>query len=330
MYGGGRAFGRRHRPMSARLVLYRGKWCATWNDGETTRRHSFRTGDRKDAERQFRDFRIADEANTVAAAVTRYLEEKKGRARSHEAMRASWKALEPVCGHLRPDQIDVTFCREFAERRRAQGRADGTIIKDLSFLRAALKWAKKPGASFEMPEAPPPRDRVLTRDEYLRLLDACKGPHIRLFVILALTTAGRASAVLELTWDRVDFEKGRINLSANEGRRKGRAAPPMNKRAREALEAAHARRSGNRVIEYAGEPVRSIKKAFRYAARRAGLHDVTPHVLRHTAAVWMIEAGIPLEEVAQFLGHTDIKVTYRVYARYRPEHLRKAAAALEF
>lgn len=314
-----------------RLVLYRGKWGAYWRDADgVSRRHSFRTPDRDKAERQFKDFRVDDETNTVSAAVARYLEDKKGRARSHEAMRASWKALEPVCGHLRPDQVDVKFCREFAERRRAQGRADGTIIKDLSFLRAALKWAKKPGTGFEMPAAPPPRDRVLTRDEYLRLLAACKGPHIRLFVILALTTAGRASAILELTWDRVDFDRGRIQLAAHEGRRKGRAAPPMNKRAREALEAAHKVRSGNRVVEWAGEPLKSVKKAFRRAARKAGLTDVTPHVLRHTAAVWMIEAGVPLEEVAQFLGHTDIKVTYRVYARYRPEHLQKAAAALEF
>jgi integrase len=72
-----------------------------------------------------------------------------------------------------------------------------------------------------------------------------------------------------------------------------------------------------------------VKRAFARAATLAGLVDVTPHVLRHSAAVHMVEAGISFPEVAQFLGHTNPAVTFRVYGRYSPTHLRKAAAALE-
>jgi integrase len=53
-------------------------------------------------------------------------------------------------------------------------------------------------------------------------------------------------------------------------------------------------------------------------------------VLRHTAAVWMAEAGIPMAEIAQYLGHSDDRITSRVYARYGPDHLRKAAAAIRW
>ena len=74
----------------------------------------------------------------MSAAVESYLTEKEGIARSHEAMRASWKALKPMVGHLRPDQIDRFLCRQYADMRRRQGRSDGTIIKDLGFLRTAL------------------------------------------------------------------------------------------------------------------------------------------------------------------------------------------------
>jgi integrase len=83
------------------------------------------------------------------------------------------------------------------------------------------------------------------------------------------------------------------------------------------------------VVEYADTPVRSIKKALARAARRAGLSWVSPHVLRHTAAVWMTEAGRPMAEIAQYLGHTDSRLTERVYARFSPDYLRGAAAALE-
>ena len=47
-------------------------------------------------------------------------------------------------------------------------------------------------------------------------------------------------------------------------------------------------------------------------------------------AVWMAEAGVVMDEIAQFLAHTDPRITYRVYARYSPEYLRKAASALDF
>jgi integrase len=42
----------------------------------------------------------------------------------------------------------------------------------------------------------------------------------------------------------------------------------------------------------------------------------------------MAQAGVPIEQIAQYLGHTNPAVTYRVYARYSPEHLRKASDAL--
>jgi integrase len=83
------------------------------------------------------------------------------------------------------------------------------------------------------------------------------------------------------------------------------------------------------VVEYAGKPVGSIKKAFATACGQAGLVDVSPHVLRHSAACAMIEAGVTFAEVAQFLGHSSPSVTFNVYARYSPEYLANAAKALE-
>ncbi len=40
-----------------------------------------------------------------------------------------------------------------------------------------------------------------------------------------------------------------------------------------------------------------------------GLADVTLHVLRHSAAVWMAEAEVPMSEIAQYLGHTSMRTT---------------------
>ena len=120
------------------------------------------------------------------------------------------------------------------------------------------------------------------------------------------------------------------DLPRREGQRKGRAIVPMTGSLRAALLEARKAALSDYVVEWAGGPVKSIKKGFKAAAIEAGLPDVSPHVLRHTAAVHMAEAGVSMEEIAQFLGHSNSRITESVYARYSPDHLRKAADALEF
>ena len=83
------------------------------------------------------------------------------------------------------------------------------------------------------------------------------------------------------------------------------------------------------VIEWGGKPVSSIKKGLATASRKAKIDRFSDPVCRHTAAVWRAEAGTPMSEIAQVLGHSDSRITERAYARYIPSHLRAAASALE-
>lgn len=143
-------------------------------------------------------------------------------------------------------------------------------------------------------------------------------------------TAARMTAALELTWDRVDLDRGWIDLRMGEGRRKGRAVVPINPTLRAALVTAKAAALSDHVIEWAGGPVKSIKRGFARAVKDAGLEDVTPHVLRHTAAVHLAAAGISMSKIAQYLGHTSTEVTETVSARFTPDHMRDAAEVLDF
>lgn len=83
------------------------------------------------------------------------------------------------------------------------------------------------------------------------------------------------------------------------------------------------------VIEYAGGPVLSVKKGIQAAARRSGV-QCSAHVFRHTAGVWMAEADVPMQKIAQYLGHTSTRVTETTYARYSPSYMRDASAALDW
>ena len=50
---------------------------------------------------------------------------------------------------------------------------------------------------------------------------------------------------------------------------------------------------------------------------------------REARACGSQEAGTPMSEIAQFLGHSDDRITQRVYARYSPSYLIGAASALD-
>lgn len=314
------------------IKLYRGKYYAVWRQDGETKRVSLRTKDRDVARQRFEDLKITPTAETVGDIITAYFNDKKELA-SYPSMVEAWKNLKPHFAHLRADQVTRLLCRAYAEDRRRKDIRDGTIIKELGVIRAAINWhTPNSPAQFEMPAQPAPKDRYLTRTEYLSLLDGCAAPHIRLYVILALSTAGRQSAILQLTWDRVDFKRGLIQLAIPDehGRKKGRATVPMTNAARSALEEAKRAALTDYVIEYGEKPLQSIKKAFGRACDRAKLKNVTPHTLRHTAAVWMAEAGTPMTQIAQFLGHSNSQITERVYAKYSPEYLKGAASALDF
>ena len=309
----------------------RGKiWYAYWTENVITQRNSLRTENRALAEQRLADEMTTPTGATVADIMEAYMIEKDASAARPDRIRTAWKALGPWFGWLRPDQVTRAGCREYATGRRGLGRQNGTINKELSILRAALRWHDpQTRAIFELPSPPPPRDRHLNREEYMRLLECAETPHLRLFIQVALATGGRHTAILELTYDHVDFKREIIDLGNGEGRRKGRAVVPMTKALKEHLLEARTAAQTTHVIEYAGGPIKSIKKSFKRACRRAGLHDVSPHVLRHTSAVWMAESGVTMPEIAAYLGHADSRITERVYAKFSPDFLRRASAALE-
>jgi len=246
------------------------------------------------------------------------------------------KTIEPFWGSWLPERITEADCTSFVRSRRSSGCSNSTIRSDLSYTHAALNFAFKrkmiPACpKFDMPPPSRPRDRWLNRYELEKLLDGAVMLHVKLFIVLAVTTAGRPKHILELTWDRVDLKNRVIDLDNGADRtRKGRARVPINDTCLQHLKVAHkARGDSERVIEIDGRAIKSIRNGIRAAAARAKLPGVSQYVLRHTAGVYMAQAGVPLTEIAEYMGHTSIETTRRHYAKYGPDHLRKAAGALE-
>lgn len=322
-----------------RIGRLNGRFVVTWHDGSTRRRYRLDALTPKDAEREAIDIirreTLPRASVTVADLWNAYCLDRKGRSIA-TTMKYTGRAVLPYFGALRPDQIDTGHCRGYAAARKKSGLTQGTVWTELGHLRTVMRWSEAArlidrAPQIERPSKPAPKDRYLTLPEIDRLLATDCEPHIRLAILLMLTTAARVGAVLDLTWTRVDLDRGQINLRADAiGPRKGRAVVPVNQTLRAALTCARQAALSEFVVEWAGGPVKSIRNGFNAAARRAGLKDVTPHVLRHTAAVHMAEAGVPMAEISQYLGHSNVQITTSVYARFSPEHLSKAADVLDF
>lgn len=326
-----------------RLGKYRGYYAAVWHDGNT-RRSSLGTTDYQEALTAFEEFKQQirkaerSQAPKLDEIMKVYAEDRESLGKDAERIRNAWKAMKPHFGHMLVHHVDKATCRTYTKVRKELGRSASTIHTELGYLRSGVKWAENDGwieraPYVELPQRSPARDRWLTKKEADELINAATAPHLRLFIIIALTTAARTEAILELPWSRVDFTNKRIDLNPVVGIaavNKGRARVPINNKLMAALTIAEEGALSDYVVEYAGGPMKSVKKGFKAAATRAGLVGVSPHTLRHTAATWMAQQGVPMERIAGYLGHKDSRTTERVYAHHHPDYLRDASEALDW
>ena len=75
---------------------------------------------------------------------------------------------------------------------------------------------------------------------------------------------------------------------------------------------------------------RTYVKAFRYAAGLAGIPaGFTPHSLRHGYASALLSHGVPISDVAHWLGHRSIEVTFGTYGHLLPSGWETARVTLD-
>jgi integrase len=319
-----------------KLGVHRGKRVIEYADAAGRRiRRSLGTSDAGIAEARARDYWA-----TVTAAPTErvrdlwpaYVRDRLKEVSRKDRFKATWTALEPHFGHRLGTAITADDCRAYHKARKAEGKSDSTARTELELLRACLnRMLGERAPNIWIPPASKPRSLWLTPEDVAKVHADARSPHIALFIELAIATGARMSAILDLTWDRVDLENGFVDLmpAGRHVTNKQRAVVPITKRAREALALAKEGALTDHVIEWGGKPVKSVKKALERISERTGI-DFSPHVLRHTAGVWMAKRDVPMQKIAQYLGHTSSKVTEKVYARYSPSFMRDAADALEW
>ncbi len=243
------------------------------------------------------------------------------------------------------NEITSFDVRAYIRKRTQQGRAPGTINKEVGLLSAAFNhavrewgWRVDNPAEGQKMDEPEGRIRWITREEAELLIGEAertgKAPHLGDFIRLALHTGMRCGEILGLEWSRVDLWNGLIHLDGIHTKTGKRRAVPMNAVARQAMHsrarfrAAHCPASPWVFCKIDGDRLKNVRRSFQNACRRAGIEDFRIHDLRHTCAAWLVSVGVPLAEVRDLLGHRTIQMTER-YAHLAPENVRAAVATLE-
>ncbi len=343
------------------------RWCVVWweeDNGQRSRKR-FRLQSSVQVPRSqasaelnawIRAHEAARDANrgdfTIAELFERYTDDLRKNGKRNANQKWIWKSLEPKFGNLLPADIEAaldvdgeerTICHEYALELERQGLARDTIWDRLSCLRTALNWAKKRNLIDRVPyvwvpSKGKPRDLVWDEADIQRLLASCESPHVRLFILIAATTSARKTAILQLTWDRVDFMRRIIDFRdpgersiLDKHRQKGRAVVEFGDVLGVALMEARDAALTDNVIEFNGKPVLNIKKGLAAAIRRAGLtqRGAGAHVIRHSIATWLADESVDMRKIQKMLGHKDMKTTEAIYAKYRRGYLTENANVID-
>lgn len=259
-----------------------------------------------------------------------YAEDKAVQAKDPARIGYAIDALSPFFSERYPDEIGAADCRAYAKMR---GVGDGTVRREIGALTAALNHAAAEGhitaaPKLWRPARPPSKERWLEKEEAVRLLNACRHPkrrHLARFILIGLYTGSRADNILGLQWRRncqggwIDLEAGLLYRTA-EGEAGSKKRRPTAKLPRQLTgHARRWRRDGQQwVVHYEGRRVLRVKRAFAAAVKSAGIEHATPHVLRHTAITWAMQAGAPLPEVSGYFGIT-LEELQRTYWHHHPD-----------
>ncbi|MEU7915676.1 site-specific integrase [Microbispora bryophytorum] len=195
--------------------------------------------------------------------------------------------------------------------------------------------------------------KALTLAQAKALLSAAESSSLHAYVLLSLMTGIRTEEARALRWDHVvawvekagawrpvteagfDHERFAIyvwradRVGGDTKTRKSRRTLELPQQAIDALRQHHARQAAQRLkageawqdhgltfCTTVGTPLdaHNVRRSFRAITKKAGLgKEWTPRELRHSFVSIMSDNGVPLETIADLVGHAGTRVTEQVY-----------------
>ena len=273
--------------------------------------------------------------------------------------------IVPVMGAIELQAVKGTHVQRLYNTMTKAGISGKTVKNVSAVLHKALSVAVKQGIipanpcdAAELPKVERHEIAPLTDKEIPLFLAAIEDSPMRNAYALCLFAGLREGECLGLSWKQVDFERGRLTISQQLQREKGKGRyiapttksgkprtiepPPI---AFEYLQAERAKQRERRLragpawsnlddlvfTDEAGTPysVPTFYRRFKKIAASIGRPDARPHDLRHTAATVAIASGADVKSVQDLLGHATASFTLNVYAHTSEQMMKDTAARMQ-
>ncbi len=222
------------------------------------------------------------------------------------------------------------------------GRAPSTISRNVASIHAFFQYLLKMGYIKENPseKLTAPRiekkiPEVLTLYEIDLLLEqpcntSCKGIRDKAMLELLYATGIRVSELIHLQTSDINMNLGFIKCSDTKKER----IIPIGEAAKDALNQ-YVMSARNVMIKNPNDEVLFVNclgqamsrqgfwKIIKFYANKANISKkITPHILRHSFAMHLVENGADLRSVQEMLGHSDISTT-QIYAKMSNNKLKE-------
>jgi integrase len=256
----------------------------------------------------------------------RSLEDVKRRIKLH---------LTPFFSGRRLSAITKDEVLKYIVSRQNADAQNATINRELAILKRAYTLAEITRPTFRLLREDNIRQGFFEReqiDSVLRQLPNDLQPVIK----FAYITGWRVnSEVLPLQWRQVDLNAGEVRLDPGTTKNREGRTFPLTDDLRDLLETQQAVSNQLKargvicrlVFHRNGQPIKSFRKAWTDACRRAGCPGRLVHDLRRTAVRNLVRAGVPQSVAMKMTGHLTDSV-FRRYDIASPDDLRVAAERL--
>jgi len=274
-------------------------------------------------------------ARTFDQAAARYVEENADLATLGRYI-TSLQAAMPYLGELPLSAIHQASLARFIAARQQEGKAAGTITRDLAAIKRVLAsaaglWRDDQGRPWldTLPTLRPlkgakRKPRPITQQEQAGLFRLLPG-YLAEMALFAVHTGLRAEEQCGLQWEWeftvTGLDASVFVIPAHATKNGRERVVPLNAVARSIVDARRAQATGPHVFEYHGHRIsRPTNKAWNKARAEAGLSAVRWHDLRHTFGMRLRAAHVGEEDRADLLGHHTGHITSH-YSQAQISHL---------
>lgn len=323
-------------------------WYRMWFDPATrqTQRVSLGTSDLETAKVALAQWYVAHSAlkdappDTVpiATLMQRYQAQVGDDLPSRDVVRRAAKLWGEYWQDRTVSDLTAGALDDFKDWLLARELAMGYVRRILGVGQTALNRARDRQELTRVPPIKLPSDSAVFEHtasiaQLRKLLNAIPADsHLWTYCLIRLNTACRGDAALDLRPAQVDMQHGfvRLNPAGRAQTKKRRPDVPLTGTLKNALSGLPD--ASVPYVNWNGEPVDSIKTAWRAVREDAGLPVwFVPKIIRHTVATELRRRGVPGWEVSGLLGHTrgDSAATTGRYAKYAPDWMRASRTTLD-